>query len=93
MSKKWKLLQLLKLWLKLMQIHLSRMKKLRNPNVKRKSASQRMIRRLVVSFTRPRLRKVKRLRLLEVHLRHQLQLLRLSRLMLRLFLNNQLPFQ
>jgi hypothetical protein len=76
-----------------MQIHLSRMKKLRNPNVKRKSASQRMIRRLVVSFTRPRLRKVKRLRLLEVHLRHQLQLLRLSRLMLRLFLNNQLPFQ
>jgi|LakMenEpi03Aug12_release.lakeMendotaPanAssembly.Ray.scaffolds.fasta_scaffold2481425_2 hypothetical protein len=69
------------------------MKKLRNPNVKRKSASQRKIRRLVVSFTRPRLRKVKRLRLLEVLLRHQLQLLRLSRLMLRLFLNNQLPFQ
>jgi hypothetical protein len=86
-------LQLLKLWLKLMQIYLSRMKKLRNPNVKRKSASQRKIRRLVVSFTRPRLRKVKRLRLLEVLLRHQLQLLRLSRLMLRLFLNNQLPFQ
>ncbi len=86
-------MQLLKLWLKLMQIYLSRMKKLRNPNVKRKSASQRKIRRLVVSFTRPRLRKVKRLRLLEVLLRHQLQLLRLSRLMLRLFLNNQLPFQ
>lgn len=93
--KKSKLPQLLNLLLKLPQMQLSKTKNLKNPNVKRRSANLKKIRRLVKLCTGPNLKKVKRLKLLVVLLRLQSLLLNPSKLTLNLQLltNNQLPLQ